>query len=76
MENNIHIIFQDLPIAIKGFTIQCDDIYTIVLNSRLSYRQNRETVKHELKHITEDDFYSESDIQELETCRHETIQIH
>lgn len=73
---NINIIFQDLPCSVKGFTLQADDAYTIVLNARLSHRQNKETVLHELKHIAEDDFYSDFDVQELEMIRHETIQIH
>ncbi len=72
MLDNYHTIFQQLPYKIKGFVVHnaCEDFYTIVLNSRLSYSQNIKTYLHELKHITNNDFYSNLTANELETLAH------
>ena len=65
-------IFQNLPYKIKGFAVynSNDDYYTIVLNSRLSHDQNLKTYIHELKHINNNDFYSELTATKLETLTH------
>lgn len=72
MLDNCSTIYLDLPYKIKGFAVYntCEDFYTIVLNSRLSYAQNVKTYIHELEHITNDDFYNSVDVSMLETIAH------
>ena len=72
MLDNCSTIYLDLPYKIKGFAVHnsCEDFYTIVLNSRLSYAQNLKTYIHELKHIENNDFYSSLDVNTLETLAH------
>ena len=72
MLDNCITIFQNLPYKIKGFAVynSNEDYYTIVLNSRLSYDQNLKTYIHELKHITNNDFYSGLSATILESIAH------
>lgn len=72
MLQNYSTIFLNLPYKIRGFAVYntCEDFYTIVLNSRLSYAQNIKTYLHELEHITNDDFNSKLTVNELETLAH------
>ena len=72
MVSNYNTIYLNLPYKIKGFCAynSSEDFYTIVLNSRLSYAQNIETYIHELKHIRNNDFYSNLSVNELETLAH------
>lgn len=72
MLDNYHTIFLNLPNKIRGFAVYntCEDFYTIVLNSRLSYAQNIKTYFHELEHITNNDFYSTLDVNTLESLAH------
>jgi Zn-dependent peptidase ImmA (M78 family) len=64
-------IFKDLPTQIKALTIKNrDDSYTVILNSRLSYEQQRQSFLHELQHITNYDLEKECDIDELEYMVH------
>ena len=72
MLDNYNTIYLNLPNKIRGFAIYntCEDFYTIVLNSRLSYAQNVKTFWHELKHIKNNDFYSNLTVNELESLAH------
>ena len=72
MLDNYTTIYLNLPCKIRGYAVYntCEDFYTIVLNSRLSYSQNVKTFWHELKHIKNNDFYSELDVNTLETLAH------
>lgn len=72
MLDNYTTIYLNLPCKIKGFAVynSCEDYYTIVLNSRLSYAQNIKTYWHELKHIKNNDFFSNLTVNELETLAH------
>lgn len=54
----------------KTFHNSCEDYYTIVLNSRLSYSQNVQAYFHELKHIECNDFNSNMPATVLEQIRH------
>jgi len=47
-----------MPTNCKGFTVQCEDYYTIYLNARHCADQNRESLQHELEHIKNKDFDS------------------
>ena len=73
MNNDIKVILQDLPTTISGFVKETDDFYTIVLNSRMTYERNKETYKHEQRHIDNGDFDKECSVDqiELENCRRE-----
>lgn len=65
------VIYQDLPCSIPGYIRMDPEGYcTIILNSRLSSERNRETYDHELKHIENDDLYSQDSAGEIEELRH------
>lgn len=51
------IVCENLPISIKGFTLQDTEcFYTIFINLQHSICIQRETIKHELTHILNNDF--------------------
>lgn len=57
----INVILMGLPCKIKAVTTRNEDgSYTIVMNSRLSYEQQRKSYLHELKHIYNNDFSKEN----------------
>jgi hypothetical protein len=70
--DNYAVFFVNLPYKVHGFTIHdgCDDFYTIILNSRLSHFSNIETLKHELQHITNNDFIRFKEVNNIETLTH------
>ncbi len=72
MVDNYSTIYMNLPCKVKGFTVynSCEDYYTIVLNSRLSYYQNIQAYFHELEHIECDDFNNNMPVTLLEQIRH------
>jgi len=72
MIENYITIFRNLPYKINGFIIYDaeDDYYTIVLNSRSSYEQNRKTFEHEIQHILNNDFSNYRDVNLLEAVMH------
>ena len=49
---NIIVRYQDLPCRVKAFsTANLDGTYTIVINSRHSYIEQRKAFAHEVQHI-------------------------
>ena len=72
--NEVRVIYVDFPPRIPGMLVKTfdeEDCYTIVLNSRLSAEQNRETYEHELKHIKAKDFDEvDKSADEIEMVRH------
>lgn len=46
-----------------------DDSYTIFINPKLSYEQQRKVFEHELRHIIEKDF-EKFDVQHIEALAH------
>lgn len=62
------IIFVDFPVCSCGGVILLneDGTYTILLNSRLSRQQNKDSLIHELNHIKNGDFYREIPIKQIE----------
>ena len=72
--DEVRVIYADLPPRIKGMLVKTfdeEDYYTIVLNSRLSAEQNRETYEHELKHMKARDFDQEDmTVDKIEYIRH------
>jgi hypothetical protein len=61
-----YIYLMELPCRVKGCVCKNDDgTHTIILNSRLSFEQNRQTFIHELNHIENNDF-EKSTVDEAE----------
>lgn len=70
-KDNISVFYVNLPYKVKGFTLFDGFMhYTIMLNSRLSYDTQIETLNHELSHIYNEDFRKCHDVDLLETQRH------
>ena len=62
--------FMEMPTKIRAFTVRDADFdYTICINSRISYEQQLEAYKHELKHINHGDFDND-DVQQVEAEAH------
>jgi len=72
--DNVNVIYCDLPPKVKGMVVKTfdeEECYTIVLNSRLSAEQNRETYEHEMKHLKARDFDEiDKSVDEIEYVRH------
>ncbi|WP_290772483.1 ImmA/IrrE family metallo-endopeptidase [Anaerofustis sp.] len=52
------IVYLNMPIKTKGFIKYnaVEDFYTIFINPKLNYEQQKETIKHEIEHIKNNDF--------------------
>lgn len=64
MFDSVPVILKDLPTSIRGFVCLGSDYDpVIIINSRLTVEQQRETYRHELDHILsgqfDDDDYAE-----------------
>lgn len=72
MVNNYKTIYMDLPNKVSGFIMydSADDYYTIVLNSRSTYKQNKRTFEHEIQHIVNNDFIHNRNVGMLEASLH------
>lgn len=69
LENADYFIkFVDFPVCSCGGVILLneDGTYTILLNSRLSRQQNRDSLIHELNHIKNGDFSRDIPIKQIE----------
>ena len=57
-----------LPYGVNGCVTpnEDDDGFSIYINSRLSEDQKRKALKHEIDHITNDDFFNGKPIEEIE----------
>ena len=69
LENADYFIkFVYFPVCSCGGVILLneDGTYTILLNSRLSRQQNKDSLIHELNHIKNGDFYREIPIKQIE----------
>ena len=61
MEENKPARLVDLPPAVRGFCYHDDDGEDyIVLNSRLTWEQNRDTYLHEQDHVKREDLYNQN----------------
>lgn len=66
----VFTVLQDLPCGLRGCThANRDGSYTILINARLSFMQQREVFLHEIGHICGDDF-CKNDVDEIETAAH------
>lgn len=72
MIDNYIMVYRSLPFKINGFIMYdaADDYYTIVLNSRLSFSENKQTFEHELQHILNGDFFKIKNVGILEASMH------
>jgi hypothetical protein len=58
----------DLPSCVKAVTVPSDDGYmNIYINARLSDAGRERALKHELKHLANDDFLNEVPIERAES---------
>ena len=70
MDYNYYVTYENMPARIKAFTVENDDQYIIVLNSRHSREQNEKSFKHELSHIINGDFNKETNTDIIEFLSH------
>lgn len=58
----------DFPVCTCGGIIMLNDdgTYTILINSRLSHAQNLDSLRHELNHIKNGDFFRDDPIVQIE----------
>ena len=72
MDENFNVVYLNLPYKVNGFTLYnaSDDYYTIILNSRMSYDCWKKTFRHELQHITNDDFIKFKNVGRIEELAH------
>ena len=62
-------VLYDLPPRVRAFCLEDGDgEQTVVLNSRLSWENNKKSLEHELTHT--DDFIPGTDVKILEFIRH------
>ncbi len=67
----IHSILAQLPNHIKAYTVANPDMsFTIVLNSALSYEQNKKSYLHEYMHIINGDYDKKCSIDVIEFNAH------
>lgn len=60
----------DMPCRIRALICEdADGFQTTIINSRLSYEQNKKSAEHEMKHSA--DFLNNIDVNLLENIRHE-----
>jgi len=65
--DGIFLRYISLPPTIKGLTVQDEEgNYNIYVNTRLTYEANQQTLQHEIKHITNNDFNKLSHIGNIE----------
>lgn len=68
-ERDYGVRLMDLPPAVRSFVKRNDDYYTIVLNARHTWEQNRKSFRHEECHINGND-YEQDDADVVETNTH------
>lgn len=66
----IQVKLLDLPVSISSFVQIDDDVYTVVLNARLSAEDRLRHYRHELDHIENCDFEKEETADEIEAYAH------
>lgn len=67
-EDDIVVRLLDMPTTVRGFVSPSPDgVYNIYLNARQTFEVQRETYRHEIRHIQRHDMDSRKKITELET---------
>ena len=67
-----YVLCENMPLDIRGFVF-CDpetDDKVCILNAKLTYEANKKTAIHELKHLVNNDFENEENVDEIEFKRH------
>jgi len=65
--DQIIIRYIDLPAKMKGFVkVDSNGDYNVYINANLGYYEQQKALKHELSHISNDDFYNNDDISAIE----------
>ena len=65
--NDYYVRVIGLPRTVDGVTVpNGDGSFSIYINARLSERQQRETLEHELRHVERDHFYTDRDLRLVE----------
>lgn len=68
--DNIYVYFIKFPsLRQHEAIVPCFDGYTVYIDERLGYEQQREAYRHAIKHIRENDFEKE-DVDEIEINAH------
>ena len=68
--NDIIVRHVTMPTTIHGFTARdSEGDYNIYINDKIGYFQQRKTIRHEMKHITEEHFEGH-DVQAIESAAH------
>lgn len=63
----VFVFVTDMPTGIRGHVnANKDGSYTIFINARLNHEQQIKAYLHEIKHIAEDDFYKNEDVNMIE----------
>ena len=58
---DVRTIYQDMPCSIRGFCFHDEDgVPFIVINARMSVAQQKQTYRHELRHIDRGEMYNAS----------------
>lgn len=70
MTDDIFIYVVDMPISVHEAVLPCFCGYTVYINSKLSYRERVKAYNHAMKHIENNDFECEEDIQTIEARAH------
>ena len=68
MMQGVRTLLYDLPYTIKAYTVANADLsHTIVINAHLNQEARIKAYKHELEHISNEDYYKNcgSDIIEM-----------
>lgn len=67
MLNSVILRIIDMPSPVRGVTVPSSDgYYNIYINAKYPYEVQQKILKHELKHVKNNDFYNFDNISELE----------
>ena len=73
--NDVYVYLIDMPCKAREVVTPClDGGYTVYINSRLSYQDRVKAYCHALRHIENNDFESEEDIQTIEARAHRGVK--
>lgn len=75
MTRDVIVRLEALPAHIRGFCVEKDSFYTIVINADLEASERLKVYEHEIRHIEQDDFHSDEDVDEIERRCHDSRNI-
>ena len=68
--DDVFVYFVELPEGINEAVMPCLDGYTVYIDKRLSDYAQQRAYNHAMKHIENNDFECEEDIQTIEARAH------